>query len=131
MSNRQTATSHSNTPSESENDKKTTPAENITESLKSETSVESNTNPTGKTQQNPPETAESAYSEKFTGHKQIPCRELQQQQFCEVFSSEQTQVEKERLRIQHQRRVESENQLIRKQELAQKQLIQQVNQLGY
>ena len=53
-----------------------------------------------------------------------------QPHFSDAFSSQQTQAANERLRLQHQRRAESENQLIRKEELERKQLIQQLNQLG-
>ena len=45
------------------------------------------------------------------------------------FSSEQVQVENERLGLQQQRGIEGANQLLRKEELKRNQLIQQMNQL--
>ena len=52
-----------------------------------------------------------------------------QQQLSEVFSSERIQAENERLRLQHQRRIEASNELLRKKELERNQLIKHLNQL--
>ena len=72
---------------------------------------------------------ESSYSEIFT--KRIPNASVEmQEQICEVFSSDQTQAENERLRSQHQRRIEAASQKVRKQELERNQIILQLNQLG-
>ena len=56
MSNRRSATSHSNTPSEKENDDNINSAERKTESLQWELSLEPNKNPADNTRQNPPKT---------------------------------------------------------------------------
>ena len=53
MPNRGTTSSHSNNPSEQENDDNNNPTEKNTESVQGETSVEPNTNPSDKSQQNP------------------------------------------------------------------------------
>ena len=51
-----------------------------------------------------------------------------QQHFSEFFSSEQTQVENERLRLEHQRRIDAANQIVQKQELDRNQWFKQLNQ---
>ena len=129
MSNRRTVKSHSNTSSENENDDSNNNTENITESLQGETSVELNTTPTDNTQQNHSQIPESPYSEIFTGQVINPTVEMQQT-FSEVFPSEKNQAVTKHLRLQHQRRIETTNQLLRKQELEPNQLIQQLNQLN-
>ena len=91
--------------------------------------MEPNTNPTdNNTQQNLLQNPESSYSDIFTGQRQSPSVELQQQ-FSKRFSSEHTQTENERLRLRHQKRIEAASQLLRKQELQRNQLIQQLNPL--
>ena len=50
-----------------------------------------------------------------------------QQQSSEIFPSQRTQAEIERLRLQHQRTIEAANQVLRKQGLERNQLIQQLN----
>ena len=72
--------------------------------------------PTDNTQQNLLQIPESSYSKKFAGQKQNAYLEMQEQS-SDVFSSEQTQTENERLRLQHQRRSEAANQFVGKQEL--------------
>ena len=74
------------------------------------------------------QTTKTSFSEKITGQVQNPFVELQQQ-FSENFQPEQTQAEIERLRLQHQRRIEAANQSKLKQELKRNQLIQQMNKL--
>ena len=69
MSNRQTANLHWNTPSENESDDNNNPTENFAESFQGEKSVETNTNPTDKTQQNHRQIPESSISEIVTGQK--------------------------------------------------------------
>ena len=64
----------------------------------------------------------------FIRKVQNPSVELQQQ-FSEVFPSDQTQTGSERIRLQHQRRIEFANQLSRKHELERNNMIQQLNQL--
>ena len=84
MSNRQTASSHSTTPSENKIDDNNDHSENNTEPLQVETTLEPNTNPTDNTQKNPLQIPESSYSEIFTGQRPNPSVDVQQQ-FCEVF----------------------------------------------
>ena len=79
MSNRQTANSTLNNPSENENDDNTNPAENNTETLLCETSMEPNTNPTDETQQNPLQIWKSCYFEILTGQRPKLTVELPQQ----------------------------------------------------
>ena len=100
ISNRRTAKSYSNTPSENENDDNNYHTQSNNESLQGETSVEPNTNPIDYTKQNPLQIPESSYSEIFIGQRPNPSVEMQQY-FSEVFSSERTETEKERSRLQH------------------------------
>ena len=65
--------------------------------------MESTTNPTEITQQNPLQILESSFSEIFTAQVQVPAVDIQEQ-FCEG------------LRLQPQRRIEAANQLLRKRE---------------
>ena len=51
-----------------------------------------------------------------------------QQQFSEVLSSDQTQAEIERLKLQHYKKIEAATQFLRTQELQRGQMIQQLNQ---
>ena len=125
-SNRRTANSHSSTPFENENDDNQKHTENNTDSIQGETSVEPNTDPTDNTRQNPPQIPDTSYSEINTAQRPNPSAELQQN-FSELFSSELHQSENEGLRLQHQKRSEDANQLLRKQELELDQLIQQLN----
>ena len=128
MSNRWTAKSHSIIPSANKTDDNLKFTKMINESLQSKIRAEPNTNPTDSTQQKPLQIRKSSCSEKFTGGRSNPAVELQQQ-FSELFSSEQTQTANERLRLQHQQRIEAPNQLLRKQELERSPFLQQLNQL--
>ena len=89
--------------------------------------MESKTNLSEKTQQNPRQNLESSCSEIFLEKKQNPSLELQQH-FSEFFSSQQTQAEIERLRLQHQQRIGAASQNSRKQELERNHFIQRLNQ---
>ena len=113
MSNRQkTVDSHSNTPSENETDDNNNYVENNTDSLQGETSEDRKTIPTDNTQQNPQQILETSYTEIFTWQRPNPSVETQKQ-FSEFFSSEQSQAENERLRLQHQRSVEDAKKFLR------------------
>ena len=81
---------------------KNNPIENNRESLRGETPVEPNTNPTENTLQISLQIPESSFSEIHSGQIQNISVELQQQ-FSKVFSLEQTEAENESLRLQHQR----------------------------
>ena len=71
MSSRHTTKNiNSNTPSEDEYFDKIIQTENTTDYTQNQTSVESNTNPTKITQQNPLQSADSSYSEKITEQAQ-------------------------------------------------------------
>ena len=70
---------------------------------------------------------EHSYSDVFAKQIQNPSLKLQQL-FAEVFSLKQTQVENERVRLEHQRRIETANQILREEELERNQLLQQLNQ---
>ena len=104
----QTTDSHSEIPSKNENDAQNRLTENYTEPLQAETSVEPNTNPTESTQNNPLQVAEPSYSKILTGKVENPLVELRQK-FVEIFPLEQTQVDSERLGLQHHRSVETGN----------------------
>ena len=128
MSNRRTANFHSILLFKNETDDDNNHTENNIEFLEGETSVEPKTNPTENTQQNLMQIPNSSHSEIFTKQVQTSSVEFRQN-FLEVFSSEQTQAEAERLRIQHQRRIQAANQLSLKPELERNQFLQQKNQL--
>ena len=118
MSIRRTANSLSNIPSESETDNTYKYTENNTESLQGGTSVESNTNwwYTKKLLQ-----IQESPSSDFSAEQRPNLSVKTQQNFSEVFSSEQTQTEIESFWLQHQQRIEAANQLLRKQEQKRKQ----------
>ena len=78
MSNRPTASSHSNTRCEKENVCKRNHTEVINESLQSETPVEPKTNPTDNTRQNPLQIPEASHPEIFTEQISTASVELQQ-----------------------------------------------------
>ena len=79
VSNRQTANSHSTTPSEKEIDDNNNPSENHTESFQCKVSVEPITNLTNNTQQNPLQIPDLFYSEILTEQIPNPSEELEQQ----------------------------------------------------
>ena len=89
--------------------------------------MESNTNPTGKIQKNPLQFPEISHSELFTEQKQKTSEELQQQ-FSEVVSLEQAQVEDERLNLQNNKRIGAADHLLIKKDLESYLLLQQLNQ---
>ena len=89
--------------------------------------MEPTKNPTEKTQECPLQITDSSYFDILTEQRQNPSLVVQQL-FSEVLSSEQTQAENERLRIQHQKRIGAANQFLRKQELQRNQLLQQKKQ---
>ena len=101
--------------------------ENIFESSQEQTSVEPDTIPTETTHLYTLKFSESSFSEIFTRQLQNLSKETQQQ-FSEVFSLEQAQAENDRLRLQHQQRIEAAIQILRRQELQLNQLLQQLNQ---
>ena len=90
--------------------------------------MEQNTNLSDNTQHNPLQIPKLSCSEISTG--KIPSSSVElQQQISEFYSSEQTQTTAERLRVQHQGRIEAANQILQNQDLEGNQLIQQLNQL--
>ena len=90
--------------------------------------MESNTNPTGKTQWDPLQIHEFSYSETLTEQKRNSSVELQEE-LPESFSIEQNQAEIERLKMQHQKRIKAATQLSGNQGLERNWLLQQLNQL--
>ena len=74
--------------------------------------MEPNPNRNDYTQENHFKIPDYSYSEIFTGPVQNPVVELQQK-VSEFFSSDKIQAEIERLRLQHQRRSEATNQILR------------------
>ena len=83
-------------------------------------------NTTEKTQQNPLQINESSYSEILSEQAHNPYLEMRKL-LSEVFSLKQTQAENERSKLKHQRRNETANPLLRKQELARNHLLQKMN----
>ena len=79
------------------------------------------------TKKNPLQIHASSSSEIFTEQSQNLSLEIKQG-ISEEFSLEQTQSEKERLKLQHQERIDAANQFLRKQKLERNQLLQQLKQ---
>ena len=111
----QTIISKSNPPSEDEKKDTINQFENSSESTQYQTTFEPNINPIEITQQNQLQIHGSFYSDIFT--EQTPSLSLEQQRkISEVTSLELTQAEIQRLKLQHQKRTETANQKLRKQE---------------
>ena len=114
--------SHSNIPSENENDDRSNQIEVTTEILQDQTSVEPNKKPTENAQQNP------LQSENLPTPKCILNGHKLQQHFSEIFSIQQIQLENKRLRQQHQKRIDTASQFSWKYEVERNFLIQHMNQ---
>ena len=108
-----TVYSHLNSSSESENGDANNQTESEIESTQDQISEEPNTHPSKSTLQNPLQIPANSDSGKFTNQAQNPSPELPKK-FSEVFSMEEPQVEDESLRLQHRRKIEAANQILRK-----------------
>ena len=106
-----------------------TPLLKKSKSFHGETPVEPNTNSTDNTHETLLQVPKSSYSEIVTGQRPNRSVELQRQ-FPEFFSWDQSQTEKECLRLQHQQRIEAANQLVQKQEPERNQVTQQIIELN-
>ena len=95
-----TFSSQPDLPSENEKKDEINQIENNIGSSQDQTFVEPNTKPTENQQRTSLQIPQTSHSEVFTEQMQHPSVEPQQQ-FSEVFSSEQAQAETERLRLQH------------------------------